>query len=104
METNAKRYTQRKRRVRAKMLNNIKRPRLSIFRSNKYIYAQIIDDIKMITLASAKGEDPKKVGEEIAKKAIKLKIKNVVFDRGAFRYHGRVKAVALAAREGGLNF
>lgn len=104
MEIKRKRYIQRKRRVRARVEGSKDVPRLSVFRSNKFVYAQIIDDAKMVTLLSAKGEDPKKVGEEIAKKAIKAKIKAIVFDRGAFRYHGRVKAVADAAREGGLKF
>ncbi len=78
--------------------------RLSIFRSNKYIYAQIIDDAKGETAVSAKGTDPVAVGDEIAKKAMKKKIKDVVFDRGRFRYHGKIKALADAAREGGLKF
>jgi len=77
---------------------------LSVFRSNKYVYAQVINDVKAVTLAAAKGEDPTEVGEEIAKKALTKKIKDVVFDRGRFRYHGRVKVLAEAARKGGLNF
>lgn len=86
------------------MNNKKKRARLSVFRSNRYIYAQVIDDTKGATLVAAKGELPLKVGEEIAQKALKKKIKDVVFDRGRYRYHGRVKALAEAARKGGLNF
>lgn len=104
MKTKEERYIQRKRRVRAKIEGSGDRPRLSIFKSNRYIYAQIIDDVKRTTLAAAKGNDPLSVGGEIAKKAQKAKIKDVVFDRGAFKYHGKVKALADAAREGGLKF
>lgn len=78
--------------------------RLSVFRSNRYIYAQVIDDVKGVTLAAARGELPVKVGEEVAQKALKKKVKDVVFDRGRYRYHGRVKVLAEAARKGGLNF
>lgn len=95
------------------MENN--RLRLSVFRSNKYIYAQIIDDAKQYTLVSSSErdittkEDPKVdraklVGLALADKAKKLKIKNVYFDRGRFPYKGRIKALAEGAREGGLNF
>jgi len=86
-------------------MNNKKtRARLSVFRSNRYIYAQVIDDKKAVTLTAARGKSPLKVGEEIAKKALAKKVKDVVFDRGRYRYHGRVKALAEAARKGGLNF
>jgi large subunit ribosomal protein L18 len=95
------------------------RPRLSIFRSSKHIYAQIIDDAKGYTLASAssidaelrdglqKGTDVAAaavVGKVVAQRALKAGIKDVVFDRGGYIYHGRVKALADAAREAGLNF
>lgn len=80
------------------------RKRLSVFRSNKFIYAQVIDDEKAETLGAAKGTDPTKVGEEIAAKAAKKKIKEVTFDKGRFKYHGKVKALAEAARKGGLKF
>ena len=95
------------------------RPRLSIFRSSKNISAQVIDDKQGRTLASAssldealrkdiaKGSDKDaaaKVGKAVAEKAIKAGVKDVVFDRGAYMYHGRVKALADAAREAGLNF
>ena len=78
--------------------------RLSVFKSNKFIYAQVIDDEAGKTLAAAKGEDPIKVGEEVANKALKAKVKEVVFDRGRFKYHGKVKALADAARKGGMKF
>lgn len=92
-------------------------PRLSVFRSNTEIYAQLIDDVNGVTLASAssrekdikaqkatKTEKSKMVGESIAKKAIAVGLAACVFDRGGFLYHGRVKAVAEGAREGGLKF
>ncbi len=104
-----------------KIRNNIsgtpQRPRLSVFRSEKHIYAQVIDDVKGITLASAssvakdlkleKGSDieaAKVVGKAVAKVAISQGINEVVFDRGGFVYHGRVQALAEAAREEGLQF
>ena len=93
------------------------RPRLSVHRTNKQVYAQIIDDIKGVTLASASTLDKdlglkvghsveaaSKVGELIAERAKKAGVKKVQFDRGAFVYHGRVKAIAEGAREGGLEF
>ena len=96
----------RHRRVRAKISGTIKVPRLCIFRSNKYIYAQLIDDERGKTLALAKGElsEAEKIGKEIAQKAAVKKINKVVFDRGGYKYHGRVKALADGAREGGLKF
>jgi large subunit ribosomal protein L18 len=90
------------------------RPRLSVFRSNKNIYAQVIDDAQGVTLAAActlegdgKGSDQDaaaRVGKLIAERAIEKGVKDVVFDRGGFIYHGRIKALADAAREAGLNF
>ncbi len=99
-------------RVRSKIKGTAKVPRLSIFRSNSALYAQLIDDQKGATIASASGlsikgtkqEKAVAVGKEIAKKAIEHKIKTVVFDRGGFRYAGNVKALADGAREGGLTF
>ncbi len=106
MEIKQKRYQQRKRRVKAKIFGTKARPRLSVFRSNKYLYSQVIDDEAQMTLAAAKG--PKnaggKVGEELAKKALGKKIKKVTFDRNGFIYHGKVKALADGARKGGLEF
>lgn len=78
--------------------------RLSVFRSNKYIYSQIIDDEKGHTVAAASGTDAKKVGTEVAKLALKKKVKEVFFDRRKYKYHGKVKTLAEAAREGGLEF
>ena len=102
-------------RVRAKISGTASCPRLCVFRSNKHIEAQIIDDVKRVTLCSASSvqlklengsniEAAKQVGAAIAEKALALKIKNVVFDRGGYLYHGRVAALADAAREGGLEF
>ncbi len=102
-----------KNRIRAKVSGSAKRPRLAIFRSNTSIYAQLIDDTTGKTLAGTSSLKAKKatkteqaiaVGEEIATKAKELKIKEVVFDRGGFLYHGRVKALADSARKGGLKF
>lgn len=103
----------RKQRVRAKISWNASRPRLSIYRSNSNIYAQLIDDVSGKTLAAAsdlkiekwtKTEKASKVGEEIALKAKSLNITRIVFDRGWFAYHGRVKALADAARSAWLEF
>jgi large subunit ribosomal protein L18 len=104
----------RQKRTRAKLKASKDRPRLSVFRSNKFIYAQIIDDENGKTLVGVsekelkekgiKTEKAKKLGEILAKKAIAKKIKTVVFDRGSYGYHGRVKAFAEGAREGGLVF
>jgi len=92
------------------------RPRLSVFRSNRHIYAQLIDDVRGVTLVSASsfGRKPKKgetktdvarnVGIKLAKLATAQDIKTAVFDRGGYRYHGRVRALAEAARDGGLEF
>lgn len=103
----------RKERVKAS-ISNSSRARLSIFRSNASIYAQIIDDTTGKTICASndlkldskltKTEASKKVWEDIAKKAIKAKVSEVVFDRNGFSYHGRVKALAESAREAGLKF
>jgi large subunit ribosomal protein L18 len=100
--------------IRHKISGTAEKPRLSVFRSNAQIYAQIIDDIEGITLASAsslgikdkmtKKEQAAKVGEFIAKSAQEAGIKAVVFDRNGYLYHGRVKELADAARKNGLNF
>ncbi|MCE3009319.1 MAG: 50S ribosomal protein L18 [Proteobacteria bacterium] len=101
-------------RVRKKVVGTEERPRLSIFRSSKHMYAQIIDDVTGTTLAAAssvtlKSDESGKalaklVGQEIAKAAKAKKIENVVFDRNGFIYHGRVQALAEGAREAGLKF
>lgn len=102
-------------RVREKVKGTAARPRLVVFRSNKNIEAQIIDDVKGVTLASSSStalklanggniEAAKVVGADLAKKALAKDITKVVFDRGGYDYHGRVAALADAAREGGLQF
>ena len=100
-------------RVRKSVNGTAERPRLSVFRSNKQIYAQVINDVNGTTLvaASSKGleampkiEQAQKVGALLAEKAKAAGVEAVVFDRNGYLYHGRVKALAAAAREGGLNF
>ena len=102
-------------RVRAKISGTSEAPRLCVYRSNKNIEAQIIDDTKGVTLVSSSSmalklengsniEAAKAVGKDIAEKALAKKIKKVVFDRSGYIYHGRVKALAEAAREAGLDF
>ena len=103
--------------IRKKIVGTAQKPRLSVFRSNAEIYVQLIDDANGTTLAAAssrdkdilaqkvaKSEKSKLVGAAIARKAIELGLNDVIFDRGGNLYHGRVKAVAEAAREGGLKF
>lgn len=99
-----KRSDQRKARTRAKVRVLSDRARLNVHRSSKYVYAQIIDDTKGVTLASVRSKNPTEVGEKIAKASIAKKIKKVVFDKGSFKFHGRIKAIAEAARKGGLEF
>ena len=108
----------RKQRVRLSLRRSANgRPRLSVFRSSKHIYAQVIDDLKGETLASASSlekemrektganiDAAKAVGKLVAQRAIEKGVKTVVFDRGGYLYHGRIKALADAAREGGLQF
>jgi|SRR5690554_669341 large subunit ribosomal protein L18 len=105
-----------KRGIRKRLSGSTERPRLSVYRSNKGIYAQVIDDINGKTLVAAsslskdfsasgnKIEQSKAIGKIIAEKAIAAGISNVVFDRNGYLYHGRVKSLAEGAREGGLNF
>ena len=109
----------RKNRIRKKVNGSAERPRLSVFRSASHIYAQVIDDGKGITITAASTLDvdvkegmkslgnieaAKKVGASVAKKALEKGVKDVVFDRGGYIFHGRIKALADAAREAGLNF
>jgi large subunit ribosomal protein L18 len=109
----------RQRRIRAKLSGTSARPRLNVFRSNKHIYAQVIDDVRQHTLVAASTMDAglrpqladnaklaeaKLVGRLIAERARAVGVTKVVFDRGGYRYHGRVQALADAAREGGLEF
>lgn len=116
---NNKLFAKRQKRVRGSIKASIRRVRLSVYRSNKHVYAQMIDDKKGRTLTSVgdfgdqKAKAGKKqtktdaaymVGEKIAEKAIKKGIKDVVFDRSGYKYHGRLKALAEGARKGGLNF
>ncbi len=103
-------------RVRGKISGTAQRPRLNVYRSLNHIYAQIIDDVKGVTLVAASSvekdfgmtggnkEAAKKVGELVAKRAAEKGITEVVFDRGGYVYHGRVKELAEGAREGGLKF
>ena len=112
-------FDKRKMRVRRSLERSADRPRLSVFRSSKHIYAQVIDDARAATLAAASslekdlktglktGADKAAataVGKLLAERALKAGIKNVVFDRGGYRYHGRIKALADGARDGGLSF
>lgn len=90
--------------VRFKIKSSAHSPRLSVHRSLKYLYAQVIDDSKGKTLAMARGKDPKQVGQTIAKLSLAAKIKAIVFDRGPYKYHGRIKQLADSAREAGLKF
>ncbi len=93
-------------RVRAKVSGTKERPRVAVFRSNKYISAQIIDDMARKTILSAQGpkNKPEPTGEDLAKKAIAAGITKIVFDRGGHKYHGVVKAFAEGLRKGGLEF
>ena len=107
----------RRAKIRAKVKGTAQRPRLVVFRSNRSIYAQVIDDQKGVTLAAfsdrqlsekdqelSKRERANLVGRELAKRVLKQGIKVIVFDRAGYRYHGRVKALAEGARSGGLKF
>ena len=114
MRADVKRASRVKRhlRVRKKVTGTAERPRLAVYRSNRHIYAQLVDDLAARTLASAsdtaggggdKTARAKKVGQELAEKARAAGVERAVFDRGGRLYHGRVKALAEGAREGGLN-
>jgi len=105
--------TKRHARIRARVSGTATKPRLAVYRSNRYVYAQLIDDESATTLAAADSRkataegtvaQATEVGTTIAKKAQAIKIEKVVFDRGGFQYHGIVKALAEGAREGGLKF
>jgi len=118
MASTKKLFERRKNSIRSKIAKGGSgRPRLSVFRSSKYIYVQVIDDVQGKTVAAASSLEKEfkgktgansdaaiAVGKLIAERAIKAGIKDVVFDRGGYRYHGRIKALADAAREGGLQF
>ena len=94
----------RHKRIRATISGTSTRPRLSVFKSNTALYAQLINDVTGTTLAAATGKDATKVGAEIAKAATSNGVKRVVFDRGGYLYTGKVKALADAARQAGLTF
>ena len=114
MKTKDSRRLKIKKSIRGKVAGTAERPRLTVFRSNKQIYAQVINDTKGITVAAASslkitGKAPKKeiatkVGEQIAQNAQAAGVQAVVFDRNGYLYHGRVKELADAARNGGLKF
>ena len=109
-------FKKRQSRTRHRLTSHGTRPRLSIFRSGKHIYAQVIDDAQAVTLAAASTNEKEAkgkgynvdaaagVGRKIAERAIAQGVKQVMFDRGGYIYHGRIKALAEAAREGGLEF
>ncbi len=94
----------RQKRIRAQVTGTPEKPRLSVFKSNTAMYAQLIDDTVGKTLAAASGKDPVKVGSTVAKLALDAGVKAVVFDRGGYIYAGKVKSLADAAREAGLKF
>jgi large subunit ribosomal protein L18 len=109
------RRLKRRRRVRAKVTGTAERPRISVFRSNRGVFAQLIDDTAGRTLAAVNWTEPelrslprmeqaKRAGELLAERAGKAGVSSAVFDRGGYRYHGRVRALAEGAREGGLQF
>lgn len=112
--TKIQRRTRIKRGIRKKISGTTMRPRVSVFRSNKAIYGQIIDDIKGVTIASASSKElgiasnnigaSKEVGKKLAEKAKANGVEIVIFDRNGYQYHGKVKAFAEGAREGGLKF
>ena len=105
--------------LRGKIKGTVQRPRLSVYRSNQHIYAQIIDDVNLKTLVSCSSLDPeikvelkngktcsasKIIGQKLAERSLQKNIKKIIFDRGPYLYHGRIKALADGAREGGLEF
>jgi large subunit ribosomal protein L18 len=115
VQTRTQSRLRRRRRVRAKVHGSAERPRLAVFRSNKGVAAQVIDDVRGHTIAAVNWIEPdlrdlprmeqaKRAGELIAKRAKDAGADAVIFDRGGYRYHGRVRALAEGAREGGLKF
>ena len=115
-ESRSKVRQKKHRRLRSRLAGTAERPRLAVFRSNNHMYAQVIDDVNGVTLASASTVEKdfagyggnkdaaKKIGQAIAERCKAKGIENVVFDRGGYLYHGRVKELAEGAREGGLQF
>jgi large subunit ribosomal protein L18 len=115
VQTKPQKRLRRRRRVRAKIAGTAERPRLSVFRSNKGVFAQLIDDRSGKTVAAVNWIEPdlrklgpmeqaKKAGELLAERAKAAGVETCVFDRGGYRFHGRVRALAEGAREGGLQF
>jgi large subunit ribosomal protein L18 len=115
VQTKPQRRMRRRRRVRAKIRGSAERPRLSVFRSNRGMFAQLIDDDAARTIAAVSWTEPelrelspleqsKRVGEMLARRAKEAGVESCLFDRGGYRYHGRVQALAEGAREGGLRF
>ena len=115
VQTKPQRRLRRRRRVRARIRGNAERPRLSVFRSNRGVFAQLIDDDRGHTVAHVSwvepelrkldpGEQAKRAGELLASRAKDAGVETCVFDRGGYRYHGRVRALAEGAREAGLRF
>jgi len=114
MNNKIEKKIKRKLRMKGKIHGTSEKPRMNIFRSNDHVYVQLIDDVKRVTILSAsdyklkvkgtKTQISTEVGKNIAKQALKKGIKTIVFDRGGNKYHGRVKAIADGAREGGLIF
>jgi large subunit ribosomal protein L18 len=113
--TNRQRRVRRRRRVRARITGTAERPRLSVYRSNRGVFAQLVDDTKGHTVAAVNWIEPelrkltaaaqaKRAGELLAERAKAAGVQTCVFDRGGYQYHGRVKALAEGAREGGLSF
>lgn len=114
-----KKKLQKRNNLRGSVKGTIDQPRLSVFRSNQHIYAQIIDDVNLKTLVSCSSLDPeikvelkngktcsasKIIGQKLAERSLQKNIKKIIFDRGPYLYHGRIKALADGAREGGLEF
>jgi large subunit ribosomal protein L18 len=113
--TKRQRRLRRRRRVRARIVGSAERPRLSVYRSNRGVFAQLVDDAAGHTLAAVNWTEPelrklsasaqaKRAGELLAERAKSADVQSCVFDRGGYRFHGRVKALAEGAREGGLKF
>jgi large subunit ribosomal protein L18 len=113
--TNRQRRLRRRRRVRSRVSGTAERPRLSVYRSNRGVFAQLVDDTRGHTLAAvnwtepelrdlAAGEQAKRAGQLLAERAKAVGVETCIFDRGGYKYHGRVRALAEGAREGGLAF
>lgn len=104
MTTKTDKRKRNHRKIRTKISGTSECPRLCVFKSNTAMYAQLIDDVRGVTLVAASGSDAQKVGASIAKLGLAKKITKVVFDRGGYIYTGKVKVLADSAREGGLKF